>query len=566
MRSAETQHKLGLIAALAEKVERQNAARQLAAFYQANDLMIFLRDQQVGLFLPASGFSQNLKDGNAWQRFLRHCIDNGRAADNLRFSHVTDPVPVLGIKGQEDIIVVLIGGLCAIDGSDELFQLSPLLAHAFKAERQSEALAAQTALAREKEMSARLLAQSLDKARTRLASTLNTARQAEEALRLADKRKDEFLAILAHELRNPLAPIGNGIELLKHAQENPQILPEVREMMDNQLRQMVRLIDDLMDVSRITRGKINLRRQAVPLKKLIHSAVEGAKPFIDQQQHLLSLHMTEDAIMVNADATRLTQVFSNLLNNAAKYSDPGGRIDITIKADADEVDISIRDTGVGLDAQELTSIFDMFVQADAMAGYARGGLGIGLTLVKNLVVLHQGRVCAKSAGRGQGSEFIVTLPRLQKKQELEPIKHSKPSTVATQVKHLKVLVVDDNEPSAHSMRMIAELLGHQAQVAFSGEEALAKAARFQPQIILLDIGLPDISGYEVCRRLRAIPEFKDTLFVAQTGWGQVGDKQKGAEAGFDHYLVKPLDMNDLEAIFAMKNSSTVFWIERFPQV
>lgn len=554
MKPAETRHKLQLITALAGKVGRQNTARQLAAVYRADDLMIFLRDQQVGLFLPASGFSQNLKDGKAWQRFLRHCIDNGRATDHLQFSHVTKPVPVIGIKGQEDIIVVLVGGRSAIDEGDELFQLSPLLAHAFRAESQSEALAAQTALAREKEMSASLLAQSLDKARARLASTLNTARQAEEALRLADKRKDEFLAILAHELRNPLAPIGNGIELLKHAQHNPQILPDVRKMMDTQLRQMVRLIDDLMDVSRITRGKVNLRNQTVPLKKLIDSAIEGAKPFIDQQQHRLSLHMTDDAIRVNADATRLTQVFSNLLNNAAKYSDPGGSIDITVKADADEIAISIRDTGIGLNAQELTSIFDMFVQAVAMAGYARGGLGIGLTLVKNLVELHQGSVCAKSAGRGQGSEFIVTLPRIQKKHESEPINQSKPPMAAAPVKHLKVLVVDDNEPSAHSMCMIAELLGHQAGVALTGEEALAKAERFQPQIILLDIGLPDISGYEVCRRLRAIPAFKDTLIIAQTGWGQIGDKQKGAEAGFDHYLVKPVDMSDLEPIFAMGKS------------
>lgn len=550
MKSKQPHSKLQLIAALAQQSERQGAARQLARFYQADDLIIFSRDQQVGLFLPAPGFSQNLKDSKAWQLFFKNCIHNSRATAHLQFSHSDVPVPVLGINGLNDIIIVFVSEQCVVDEDDELFQLSPLLAHAFKAEGQSEALVAQTRLAREKEMSANLLAQSLEKARNRLATTLGAARQAEEALRLADKRKDEFLAILAHELRNPLAPIGNGIELLKHAQDNPQILLDVRKMMDTQLRQMTRLIDDLMDVSRITRGKVTLQKQAVPLKELLDSAIEGAKPFINQQQHRLRLNMPEDVIMVNADTTRLAQVFLNLLNNAAKYSEPGGSITIVVKAVTDEVTISIQDTGVGLDAKELISIFGMFVQADAVATYSRGGLGIGLTLVKKLVELHQGSVIAKSPGRGKGSEFVVTLPRIHKKQGPSPEMQRK--APAAPLKQLKVLVVDDNEPSAHSMCMVAELLGHQTQIAFTGEEALAKAKRFQPQIVLLDIGLPDISGYEVCRTLRANPLFKDTLFVAQTGWGQTKDKLMGKEAGFDHYLVKPLNMSDLEPIFASK--------------
>lgn len=555
MKSPPSPSKLQLIAALAGKAARQTVARQLAAFYQADDLIIFLRDQQVGLFLPAPDFSRNLKGSKAWQRFLTRCDEHGCAEDWLEFVSVSNPVPVVGVRGQEDLIVVLIGEHCAINEGDELFQLSSLLAHAFDAERQSEALVAQTSLAREKEMSANLLAQSLDKARARLASTLNDVRQAQEALRLADKRKDEFLAILAHELRNPLAPIGNGIELLKHAEQNPQILPNVRKMMDGQLRHMVRLIDDLMDVSRITRGKISLHKQEVPLKRLIDHAIEGAKPFINQQNHRLSLHMMDDSILVHVDSTRITQVFSNLLNNAAKYSDPGGSIHIDVYADANEVTVSIRDTGMGLNEQELTSIFDMFVQSDCVAGYARGGLGIGLTLVKNLVELHEGRVRAKSAGRGQGSEFIVTLPRAQKKPELEPINDAERPLVAAHDNQLRVLIVDDNEASARSMCMIAELLGHQAQVAFRGAEALEKAERLQPQVILLDIGLPDISGYEVCHRLRAVPNFAKTLIVAQTGWGQATDRQKGAEAGFDDYLVKPLDMGDLSKVFAMANTA-----------
>ncbi|MCW8091550.1 hybrid sensor histidine kinase/response regulator [Alteromonas sp. ASW11-130] len=542
--------KLQLIAALAIPSERQNAARQLAKFYQADDLIIFFRDDQVGLFLPAPGFSQNLKDGKAWQHFLENCIHNSRATAHLQFSDSPLPVQVLGISDLNDIIIVFVSEQCVIDNSDELFQLCPLLAHALRAESQSTALIAQTRLAREKEMSANLLAQSLEKARNRLASTLAAARKAEEALRLADKRKDEFLAILAHELRNPLAPIGNCIELLKHTEDNPQILLKVRKMMATQLGQMTRLIDDLMDVSRITRGKVNLQQQAVPLKVLLDSAIESAKPFIDQQRHRLNLDMPHDTLMVNADTTRLPQVFLNLLNNAAKYSESGGRIDIIVKADADEVTISIQDAGLGLDENELTSIFDMFVQADSVATYSRGGLGIGLTLVKKLVELHQGSVFAKSPGRGKGSEFVVTLPRLHQKQSPNLEKQRK--APAAPLKRLKVLVVDDNEPSAHSMCMIAELLGHQTQSAFTGEEALAKAKCFQPNIVVLDIGLPDISGYEVCRTLRANPVFKDTLFVAQTGWGQAKDKQMGMEAGFDHYLVKPLDMSDLEPIFARK--------------
>ncbi|MCW8107157.1 ATP-binding protein [Alteromonas ponticola] len=548
MKSLQSHSKLQLIAALAVPSERQSAARQLAKFYQADDLIIFFRDDQVGLFLPAPGFSQKLKDSKAWQHFLENCLHNSRATAHLHFSHSPGPVQVFGIHYLDDIIIVFVSDQCVIKNSDELFQLCPLLVHALRAERQSTTLVAQTKLARDKEMSANLLAQSLEKARNRLVSALSAARQAEETLRLADKRKDEFLAILAHELRNPLAPMGNCIELLKHAEDNPQILSKVREMMDRQLGQMTRLIDDLMDVSRITRGKVNLQEQAVPLKVLLDSAIESAKPFIDQQQHRLNLYIPEDTIMVNADTTRLTQVFLNLLNNAAKYSDPGGSIDITVNADAEEVIISIQDSGLGLDADELISIFDMFVQADSVATYSRGGLGIGLTLVKKLVELHQGSVFAKSPGRGKGSEFVVTLPRIQKKQGPNPEKQRK--APATPFKHLKVLVVDDNEPSARSMCMIAELLGHQTQIAFTGEEALAKAKRFQPQIVLLDIGLPDISGYEVCRTLRANPLFKDTVFVAQTGWGQPKDQQMGMEAGFDHYLVKPLDMSELAPIFA----------------
>lgn len=550
MNDAIPRSKLQLISALASSTDKHKIAEQLAPFYNADNLVIFLKDREIGIFLPVAGFPLNLKNGAAWQAFLNKCVSDGRAQSYLEFSETNGPIPVLATRGDADSILVLVGAQSAISDDDELLALLPLLTWAFDKEKLALTSVANVALAREREMVASLLAESLDKARAKLASALVDAQRAEEALRLADQRKDEFLAILAHELRNPLAPIGNGIELLKHAEKSPQMLPKIRKIMSNQLRQMTRLIDDLMDVSRITRGKISLRIETVLLKQIIDSAIEGAQPFIDQQNHELILHMPNEPIVLNADAARLSQVFSNLLNNAAKYTDPGGVITVAVQSNQDEVMVSISDTGVGLNADEADNIFDMFVQVERAIDDARGGLGIGLTLVKNLVELHEGRVAAKSQGRGTGSEFIVTLPKAKAG---EPQTRN-PATVlrpADQSKPLEILVVDDNEASARTMGMLVEMLGHKAYVAFRGYEALDQAIAHQPQIVLLDIGLPDISGYDLCQKLHTALTSKETIIVAQTGRGQDSDRRKAKEAGFSHFLVKPVDIDSLNQIIEL---------------
>lgn len=321
-------------------------------------------------------------------------------------------------------------------------------------------------------------------------------------------------------------------------------------MMGNQLRQITRLIDDLMDISRITRGKASLRIEAVTLKPIIDSAIEATQPFIDQRNHRLILDMSNESIMLRADAARLSQVFSNLLNNAAKYTDQGGVIRVSVESSEDEVMVSISDTGVGLNAAEVDDIFDMFVQVERATDDACGGLGIGLTLVKNLVELHKGHVVARSQGPGTGSEFIVTLPRAKIEGQQAKVIAPVPGSVGSS-RPLKILVVDDNEASARSLGMLFEMMGHEAHVAFRGQEALDQANAHQPHIMLLDIGLPDVNGYDLCRKLRSTPAFKDAIIVAQTGWGQDDDKRKAKEAGFSHFLVKPVGIDAINQIIEL---------------
>lgn len=462
---------------------------------------------------------------------------------------------MIAARGAPDAILVLVGANAKIDDSDELFQLLPLLAWSFHKESQALSSTASVALAREKEDSANLLAKSLDRARAKLAAALVNARRAEEALRVADQRKDEFLALLAHELRNPLAPLGNGIALLAHAEKQPHMLPKVRKMMSNQLRQMSRLIDDLMDVSRITRGKLKLQIQPVTVEQVINSAIEAIQPTLEKQRHKLQVRMPDEPLVLQADGARLSQVFANLLNNAAKYTAPGGSIEVAIEAKPLEVVISIKDTGVGLDVTELDRIFDMFVQIDRSTDDAHGGLGIGLTLVKNLVEMHDGHVVAKSNGKGCGSEFVVTLPRA----ESERLQRAHPTPTQVQPENpqlLKVLIVDDNEASAKSLGMLVEMMGHAVFLAFTGQDAVAKATEQKPQIIFLDIGLPDISGYEVCENLRHLPAVKHARIVAQTGWGQEEYKNRAREAGFDEFLVKPIDTKRLQEIIVGLTANT----------
>ena len=364
----------------------------------------------------------------------------------------------------------------------------------------------------------------------------------------ANRRKDEFLAILAHELRNPLAPIRNGLQIMRLASDNKAAAEQARTMMEEQLAQMVRLIDDLLDISRITRGKIELRKERVELAAVIQSAVESSSPLIEASGHDLTVTLPREPIFLDADLTRLAQVFSNLLNNAAKYTDRGGRIRLTALGQGSDVVITVRDTGIGIPAGMLSKVFEMFMQVDRSLERTQGGLGIGLTLVKRLVDMHGGTSEARSDGPGKGSEFVVRLPVMVLPPAQNPQRSNGCCDQAVAASGRRVLVVDDNPELARSFDMLLRLMGHESRVAYDGLAAVEAAEAFRPDVVLMDIGMPKLNGYEAARRIREQPWGKDMALVAVTGWGQEEDRRRSHEAGFDQHLVKPVDHADLQKV------------------
>ncbi|MGZ5066809.1 MAG: hybrid sensor histidine kinase/response regulator [Usitatibacter sp.] len=366
-----------------------------------------------------------------------------------------------------------------------------------------------------------------------------------EALREADQRKDEFLATLAHELRNPLAPLRNALEILRVSGNDPAVSEKARAMMERQLKQMVRLVDDLLDVSRITTGKLGIRKSLTELQAVLRDAVETTRPFIEARSQELAIELPPEPVCVDGDRTRLAQVFSNLLNNAAKYTQPGGRITLTLEKSGDEAVVRVVDNGIGLEPQSLSSIFDMFVQVDRTLERTQAGLGVGLTLARRLVTLHGGTLVARSEGSGKGSEFEVRLPLAGATlpegdaARRSPGRGSEPR---------RILVADDNADFANSLGTLLSSQGHDVRVVYNGADALATAARFNPDFAFLDIGMPKVHGYEVARRLREQPATCECVLVAVTGWGQEDDRNRAREAGFDRHLVKPANPADIETI------------------
>ncbi|USX24879.1 ATP-binding protein [Oxalobacteraceae bacterium OTU3CINTB1] len=386
--------------------------------------------------------------------------------------------------------------------------------------------------------------------------------EAERALRIADRRKDEFLATLAHELRNPLAPIRTGLDIMRINPADLGAGQRARDIMERQLRQMVRLVDDLLDVSRINTGKLTIKRDLLDLQQIIHDAFEIVRPLVEQQGHVLTAAPLAHPLLIEGDATRLTQILSNLLNNAAKYTARGGRIAVDVELEQRRVRVHVRDNGIGIAPEMREAVFQMFVQADASLERTTAGLGVGLSLARRLAELHGGELSLHSLGLGYGSEFVLTLP-LPKDAEVPASSAANPAatgakagTATARGDSRRILLADDNIDFVNSMGALLESRGHVVSVAYDGQSALANAAAFMPEFAFLDIGLPSLNGYDLARALRALPALRHTTLVAVTGWGQQKDRDLATEAGFDAHLVKPVSFEQIEAMLAATPGSS----------
>jgi len=378
-------------------------------------------------------------------------------------------------------------------------------------------------------------------------SDVTARKRIEDELRAANRQKDQFLAMLAHELRNPLAPITTAAQLLQRGQLDAPGIQRASDIIARQAQHMTSLVNDLLDVSRVTRGLVSITKDALDVRELVHEAVEQVRPLIDARRHELHCEIASGALRVAGDRTRLIQVVSNILNNAAKYTAPGGCIVLSARIESGCVRVAVRDNGQGIDPPILPYIFDLFIQAERTPDRSQGGLGLGLALVKSLAVLHGGRVEAHSEGLGKGSEFVVYLPCLAEAPASSAARSDVPSHGA---RGLKVLVVDDNVDAAQMLATLLEMNGYEVAIEYDGQGALASAVQAPPDVALLDIGLPDIDGHELARRLRAMPETTQAMLVALTGYGQAEDRQRAHNAGFDHHMAKPADLAKLLELLA----------------
>ena len=378
-------------------------------------------------------------------------------------------------------------------------------------------------------------------------SDVTARKHIEDELRAANRQKDQFLAMLAHELRNPLAPITTAAQLLQRGQMDAPGIQRASDIIARQAQHMTSLVNDLLDVSRVTRGLVTIAREALEVREIVAAAVEQVRPLMDARRHEMHCEIASGALRVEGDRTRLIQVVSNILNNAAKYTTPGGCIVLSVRIEAGDVRVAVRDNGQGIDPPILPYIFDLFIQAERTPDRSQGGLGLGLALVKSLAVLHGGRVEAHSEGLGKGSEFVVYLPCLAEAPEASTPRQDVQPRGA---RGLRVLVVDDNVDAAQMLGTLLEMNGYEVDVAYDGRSALASALHAPPDVALLDIGLPDIDGHELARRLRAMPETTQAMLVALTGYGQEQDRQRAHNAGFDHHMAKPADLAKLLELLA----------------
>jgi len=433
------------------------------------------------------------------------------------------------------------------------------------AEANAQLATANTTLQAEKTRELEALNRTLQRANSELGAANRSLQievmeraRAEQALKEADRHKDEFLAMLAHELRNPLAPIHNAVHLMQRASVSDPQLAWSRDVIKRQMTHLTRLVDDLLDVSRITRGKINLSKEVIEVSTLIARTVETVQPLFEEYRHTLTVDVPPGMLAVLGDPTRLTQAIGNVLGNAAKYTERGGDIALSAAQSGSEIEIRIRDNGIGIPPELLPTIFNLFTQLDRSSGRTQSGLGIGLALVKRLVEMHGGSVTASSDGLGQGSEFLIRLPLFiretdqagQSLDTLSDLEQSMSNIEVTPRTQRRILVADDNNDALESLATLLQLSGHEVYTAANGAVALESAEQNRPEVALLDIGMPKLDGYEVARRIRAQPWGQRITLVALTGWGQDSDRRRSQEAGFDSHLVKPLDLDKLTELLA----------------
>lgn len=535
---------------------REDGLKALAAYAQAKEAYLFVKDAEIGIYLPAQGLAQTMRHAAWWHVFFEQC-KAGTCVSGLMPSPASgDQVHCSVVVEKSGLsILVLLGVELELSIATQLQALLPLVAAKLAVERVAASAAGHAAAAREANSQARSLNAALDANRRELQKAfgllekeLAVRREAEKKLRETDRKKDEFLAMLAHELRNPLAPINMAAQLIKLPSSAPRQIEQASQIITRQVAHMTSLLDDLLDVSRVTRGKIVLAKEPVDVKGVIADAIEQSKSIVQQKQHQLDVHLTGETVYVDGDKTRLVQIIANILVNAAKYTPSQGSLDLRVEATDEEVLIRISDNGIGIDDELMPHLFELFTQAPRSSARSQGGLGIGLALVKSLVELHEGSVSAHSRGLNLGSEFSVRLPRY---------KHSLQLSVSNVKNHalvyegaLSILVVDDNVDAANTLAAVMESTGHTVLTGHSGKEAIELATSQGFDVLFLDIGLPDMDGYELAKKIREIKGCEGAVLVALTGYGQPQDKELASEAGFDVHLTKPADFARLMKILS----------------
>ncbi|MBA2664268.1 MAG: response regulator [Bradymonadaceae bacterium] len=541
---------LELVAGLAEPDSRERAATELARYFGAKKLFAFMADAQLdGALVPAPGFAATLPGGKCWREFLTRARAPGFHEGALVLSKSATTLEHATAFTQGDLTLVFVGAAIEAERLEAVVTTAPLLCAILRAEYARFVTKGELDVVRQAAKQSAALARALEGTRlayertlTELEEQASHLERARAAAESAGQAKDDFLAMLGHELRNPLTPIVIALELLDLKEiEAPEI-----DIIARQVAHIRRLIDDLLDVSRITQGKIELRKVRAELGEIIERAVELASPIIEKKRQPLSVSIPPSGLMIDADPARLAQVLSNLLINAAKYSPAGQPIAICAERDGATVCIRVSDKGIGLAPEQLTHIFERFVQNKQAANRSEGGLGLGLAIVNSLVHMHAGTVTAHSLGLGHGSEFVVTLPAAS--EQIAPVRDAPASAKAVEATaSLRILVVDDNVDAASLLSEFLRAAGHTTRTCHDGPTALRVAAHFQPDVAVLDIGLPVMDGYELAQRLRDLDLGSGTRLIAVTGYGQAADHQNSLDAGFEAHFVKPVELATLRA-------------------